>query len=332
MVDLSVEYSGIKLKNPIVASSSPLGEDIGSIQELEKKGIAAIVLPSLFEEQEDLEKRSQFLLYEENSYRKYLDYYFDILKYKLTPEKYMEFIAEIKNKVNIPIIGSLNGVSVGGWINNAISMEEAGADAIELNIYFLPTNPDMDGKKVEENYLELVDQITSSVAIPVGVKIHPYLSSIPNMVKALGDAGASAVVIFNRFYQPDINLEKMTVEPGLKLSNSEELLLRIRWAAILYGNVRPDIAITGGVHSARDIVKSILAGAKVTMLASVLLEKGNSYAESLLQDLEKWLEDKNYQSISQICGTLSQKSISEPAVFERANYLKVLDSYPREDS
>jgi dihydroorotate dehydrogenase (fumarate) len=261
-----------------------------------------------------------------------LDYYFDILKYKLTPEKYMEFIAEIKNKVNIPIIGSLNGVSVGGWINNAISMEEAGADAIELNIYFLPTNPDMDGKKVEENYLELVDQITSSVAIPVGVKIHPYLSSIPNMVKALGDAGASAVVIFNRFYQPDINLEKMTVEPGLKLSNSEELLLRIRWAAILYGNVRPDIAITGGVHSARDIVKSILAGAKVTMLASVLLEKGNSYAESLLQDLEKWLEDKNYQSISQICGTLSQKSISEPAVFERANYLKVLDSYPREDS
>jgi dihydroorotate dehydrogenase (fumarate) len=332
MVDLSVEYSGIKLKNPIVASSSPLGEDIGSIQELEKKGIAAIVLPSLFEEQEDLEKRSQFLLYEENGYRKYLDYYFDILKYKLTPEKYMEFIAEIKNKVNIPIIGSLNGVSVGGWINNAISMEEAGADAIELNIYFLPTNPDMDGKKVEENYLELVDQITSSVAIPVGVKIHPYLSSIPNMVKALGDAGASAVVIFNRFYQPDINLEKMTVEPGLKLSNSEELLLRIRWAAILYGNVRPDIAITGGVHSARDIVKSILAGAKVTMLASVLLEKGKSYAESLLQDLEKWLEDKNYQSISQICGTLSQKSISEPAVFERANYLKVLDSYPREDS
>jgi dihydroorotate dehydrogenase (fumarate) len=332
MVDLSVEYSGIKLKNPIIASSSPLGENIESIQELEKKGIAAIVLLSLFEEQEDLEKRSQFLLYEENGYRKYLDYYFDILKYKLTPEKYMEFITEIKNKVNIPIIGSLNGVSVGGWINNAISMEEAGADAIELNIYFLPTNPDMDGKKVEENYLELVDQITSSVAIPVGVKIHPYLSSIPNMVKALGDAGASAVVVFNRFYQPDINLDKMIVEPALKLSTSEELLLRIRWAAILYGNVRLDIAITGGVHNARDIIKSILAGAKVTMIASVLLEKGNSYAESLLQDLEKWLESKNYKSISQICGALSQKSISEPAVFERANYLKVLDSYPRDNT
>lgn len=329
MVDLAVEYSGLKLKNPIIASSSPLGENIESIQELEKKGIAAIVLPSLFEEQEDLEKRSQFLLYEKDGYRKYLDYYFDILKHKLTPKKYMEFIAEVKDKVGIPIIGSLNGISVGGWLNNAISLEEAGADAIELNIYFLPTNPNMDGKKVEENYLELVDQITSSVAIPVGVKIHPYLSSIPNMVKALGEAGVSAVVIFNRFYQPDINLEKMTVDPTLKLSASEELLLRIRWAAILYGNVRPDIAITGGVHNAQDIVKSILVGAKVTMLASVLLEKGNSHVEFLLQGLEKWLEAKHYQSIKQIYGSLSQKLISEPAVFERANYLKVLDSYKR---
>jgi len=331
MIDLSVEYSGLKLKNPIVVSSSPLGENIENIRELEKKGVAAIVLPSLFEEQEDLEKRSRFLLYEKNGYRKYLDYYFDILKYKLTPEKYMKYITEIKDKVNIPVIGSLNGVSVGGWINNAISMEEAGVDAIEINIYFLPTNPDMDGQKVEENYLKLVDQITGSVAIPVGVKIHPYLSSIPNMVKSLGDAGASAVVIFNRFYQPDINLEKMIVEPALKLSTSEELLLRIRWAAILFSKVDLDIAITGGVHTVEDVIKSIMAGANVTMLASALLEKGNSHVESLLQDLEKWLEAKNYQSIQQIYGSLSQKSISEPAVFERANYLKVLDTYPREN-
>lgn len=327
MVDLSVEYSGLKLKNPIVAASSPLGESIETIQELEKKGAAAIVLPSLFEEQEDLEKRSHFLLNEKNGYRKYLDYYFDILKYKLTPEKYMKFITEIKDKVNIPVIGSLNGVSVGGWINNAISMEEAGADAIEINIYFLPTNPDMDGQKVEENYLKLVDQITSSVAIPVGVKIHPYLSSIPNMVKSLGDAGASAVVIFNRFYQPDINLEKMIVEPALKLSTSEELLLRIRWAAILFSKVKSDIAITGGVHTAKDVIKSIMAGANVTMLASSLLDKGISHLVSLLKDLEKWLEVRGYNSINQIYGVMSQKSVSEPAVFERANYLKVLDSY-----
>jgi len=329
MVDLSVEYSGLKLQNPIVIASSPLGENIKTIQELEQNGASAIVLPSLFEEQEELEERSHFLLYEEKGYSKYLDYYKEVLQNKLMPDEYMEYISKLKDTVNLPIIGSLNGVSVGGWINNAISMEEAGADAIELNIYFLPTNPDMNGKKIEENYLELVEQITSSVGIPVGVKIHPYLSSIPNMVKSLGEAGASAVVIFNRFYQPDINLEKMIVEPALKLSTSEELLLRIRWAAILYGKVKPDIAITGGVHNAGDIVKSVLSGAKVTMLASVLLEKGNDYVESLLRDLEKWLEVNNHQSVKQIYGSLSQKSISEPAVFERANYLKVLDSYPQ---
>jgi len=329
MVDLSVEYSGLKLKNPVIAASSPLGENIETIQELEQNGASAIVLPSLFEEQEELEERSHFLLYEDKGYSKYLDYYKEVLQNKLMPDEYMEYISKLKDTVNLPIIGSLNGVSVGGWINNAISMEEAGADAIELNIYFLPTNPDMDGKKVEENYLELVDKITGSVAIPVGIKIHPYLSSIPNMVKSLDEAGASAVVIFNRFYQPDINLEKMIVEPMLKLSTSEELLLRIRWAAILYGNVRPDIAITGGVHDARDIVKSILVGAKVTMLASALLARGNIYIESLLKDLTNWLESNNYQSVKQICGILSQKSISEPAVFERANYLKVLDSYTR---
>jgi dihydroorotate dehydrogenase (fumarate) len=329
MVDLGVQYLGLKLKNPIVIASSPLGENIETIRELEKRGVAAIVLPSLFEEQEDLEKRSRFLLYEKNGYRKYLDYYFDILKYKLTPEKYMKYITEIKDKVNIPVIGSLNGVSVGGWINNAISMEEAGADAIELNIYFLPTNPAMNGQKVEENYLKLVDQITSSVAIPVGVKIHPYLSSIPNMVKSLGDAGASAVVIFNRFYQPDITLEKMIVEPALKLSTSEELLLRIRWAAILFSKVNLDIAITGGVHTAEDVIKSIMVGANVTMLASLLLDKGINYLGSLIRDIETWLETHKYQSIKQIHGIMSQRSVSEPALFERANYLKVIDSYQK---
>jgi dihydroorotate dehydrogenase (fumarate) len=329
MVDLGVQYLGLKLKNPIVIASSPLGENMETIRELEKRGVAAIVLPSLFEEQEDLEKRSRFLLYEKNGYRKYLDYYFDILKYKLTPEKYMKYITEIKDKVNIPVIGSLNGVSVGGWINNAISMEEAGADAIELNIYFLPTNPAMNGQKVEENYLKLVDQITSSVAIPVGVKIHPYLSSIPNMVKSLGDAGASAVVIFNRFYQPDITLEKMIVEPALKLSTSEELLLRIRWAAILFSKVNLDIAITGGVHTAEDVIKSIMVGANVTMLASLLLDKGINYLGSLIRDIETWLETHKYQSIKQIHGIMSQRSVSEPALFERANYLKVIDSYQK---
>lgn len=329
MVDLTVQYSGLRLKNPIIVASSPLGEKVETIESLEQEGAAAIVLPSLFEEQVNLEEKSHFLLYEKKGYSKYLDYYREVLKNKLMPDEYMEYISKLKNTVNIPIIGSLNGVSVGGWINNAISMEEAGADAIELNIYFLPTNPDMDGRKVEENYLELVDKITTSVAIPVAVKIHPYLSSIPNMVQSLGDAGASAVVLFNRFYQPAINLEKMIVEPAIKLSTSEELLLRIRWAAILFGKVNPDMAITGGVHMAEDIVKSIMAGANATMLASSLLNRGVSHLGHLLADLEKWMEAHRYESIKQILGIMSQKSVSEPAVFERANYLKVLDSYSR---
>ena len=330
MVNLTVNYLGLRLKNPIIIASSPLGEKMETIQLLEQKGASAVVLPSLFEEQAELEEKSHFLLYEENGYSKYLDYYQDVLKNKLSPKEYMEYISKLKNNVKLPIIASLNGVSVGGWINNAISMEEAGADAIELNIYFLPTNPNMNGRTVEENYLKLVDEITSSVAIPVAVKIHPYLSSIPNMVKALNEAGSSGVVIFNRFYQPDINLDKMRVEPLLKLSNSEELLLRIRWAAILFGRVGGDIAITGGVHTAQDVIKSIMAGANATMLASSLLENGADYLRLLLADLEGWLEGHDYKSIQEILGTMSQKAVSEPAVFERANYLKVLDSYQKQ--
>lgn len=333
MVDLSVQYLGLKLKNPVVVASSPLGEKIETIQALEAAGASAIVLPSLFEEQITLDKKqlSHFLLYEANGYCKYLDYYLDVIKNKrLTPEKYMELISKVKKVISIPVIGSLNGVSVGGWINNAISMEEAGADAIELNIYFLPTNPTMDGQKVEKNYLELVDEITGSIAIPVAVKIHPYLSSIPHMVKSLADVGAGGVVLFNRFYQPDINLEKMMIEPMLRLSTSQELLLRIRWAAILFSKINVDIAVTGGVHTVEDVIKSVMAGANITMLASSLLNKGVNYLTSLLEGIEKWLEIHQFQSIQQLHGMMSQKSVSEPAVFERANYLKVLESYHQE--
>ena len=327
MVDLSVQYLGLKLKNPIVIASSPLVENLEKIQSLEQEGAGAVVLPSFFEEQATQTEFGYSLLFEKDGFSKYQDYYLDVLKNKLTPEKYMKFITEIKNKTDVPVIGSLNGISIGGWINNAIYMEEAGADAIELNIYFLPTDPGMDGRKVEEAYLKLVDEITGSIAIPVAVKIHPYLSSIPHMVKALTEAGASAVVLFNRFYQPDIDPEKMTVEPTLKLSTSEELLLRIRWTAILFNRVNTDIAITGGVHSVEDVIKSIMAGANVTMLTSSLLNRGIKYLGSLLRDVEKWLEEHKYQSIKEVHGTVSQKSIPEPALFERANYLRVIDSY-----
>ncbi len=329
MIDLSMDYLGLQLKNPIVIASSPLGEKIETVVELEKKGMAAIVLPSLFEEQVEVEEKSHFLLYEKKGYQKYLDYYQEALKNKLTPEKYMKYISDLKKKIKVPVIGSLNGVSVGGWINNAISMEEAGADAIELNIYFLPTNPEMDGRQVEENYLKLVDEVTSSVGIPVAVKIHPYLSSIPNMGKSLVEAGASALVLFNRFYQPDIDLEIMSVEPVLKLSSSDELLLRIRWIAILFKKINTDFAITGGVHTAEDVIKSIMVGANAAMLTSSLLEKGIDYLDTMLENIEKWLDKHNFNSLQQIQGVMSQKAVAEPAVFERANYLKVLDAFKK---
>ncbi|HOF03740.1 MAG TPA: dihydroorotate dehydrogenase-like protein, partial [Atribacterota bacterium] len=287
----------------------------------------AIVLPSFFEEQAAQEELSQSLLYENDGYRKYIDYYLDVVRNKVTTEKYMDFIKEAKSKVDIPIIGSLNGISVGGWINNALEMEEAGADAIELNIYFLPTDPELDGRTVEESYLKLVDEVTKSIAIPVAVKIHPYLSSIPNMSKELVNAGASALVFFNRFYQPDINLEKMKVEPMLRLSTSDELLLRIRWAAIIFDKVKADIAITGGVHTAEDIIKSIMSGANVSMVASALLERGISYLRQLITGVKEWLENHEYESLQDIYGIMSHKTTPEPALLERANYLKVLDSY-----
>ncbi len=330
MVDLRVSYMGLKLKNPIVIASSPLGENIEKIKCLEENGAAAIVLPSFFEEQAIQSKLSHSLLYEKDGYRKYLDYYYDVVRDKVTPEKYLSFIKEAKSKVDIPIIGSLNGISVGGWVNNAIDMEGAGADALELNIYFLPTDPDIDGRKIEENYLELVEQITGSVAIPVAVKIHPFLSSIPNMSRELANAGASALVFFNRFYQPDIDLEKMKIEPMLRLSTSEELRSRIRWAAILFNRIEADIAITGGVHTAQDVIKSIMSGASVTMLASLLLERGVDYLQSLLAEIKEWLSNHKYESLQEIYGIMSHKTTSQPALWERANYLKVLDSYHQE--
>jgi len=331
MVDLRVNYMGLKLKNPIVISSSPLGENIEKIKCLEDYGAAAIVLPSFFEEQALQAELSHSLLYEKDGYRKYLDYYYDVIRDKVTPEKYMSFIKEVKSKTDIPIIGSLNGISVGGWINTAIDMEGAGADGLELNIYYLPTDPEIDGLKVEENYLELVDEVTRSVAIPVGVKVHPYLSSIPNMSRELVRSGASGLVFFNRFYQPDINLENMKIEPMLRLSTSEELRSRIRWAAILFGKVEADIAITGGVHTGQDVIKSIMSGASVTMIASVLLERGMDYLPLLLEEIEKWLSNHKYNSLQEIFGIMSHKTTSQPALWERANYLKVLGSYRQEE-
>jgi dihydroorotate dehydrogenase (fumarate) len=239
----------------------------------------------------------------------------------------VEHLKKIKQAVKIPVIGSLNGVSSGGWIKYAKKIEEAGADALELNLYFLPTNPAQTAIQIEENYITLVHDIRNSIKIPLAVKLSPFFTSIPNMARRLTEAGANGLVLFNRFYQPDFDLEKLEVVPNLILSTSNELRLPLRWIAILYGQIKADLALTTGIHTAEDVVKTTMAGASVAMMASVLLAEGISRIPVILADLEKWMTSHEYESIQQMKGSLSQKSVSEPAAFERANYMKVLNSF-----
>jgi dihydroorotate dehydrogenase (fumarate) len=329
MVDLSTVYMGLQLKNPLVASASPLCEDVDNIKRMEDAGAAAVVLHSLFEEQITLEEQTlnQYLLQGTEHFAEALTYFPDVEDFKFAPDEYLDHIRKAKQSVEIPIIGSLNGISSGGWIRYAQEIASAGADALELNIYYLPTDPDKTSQEVEDSYIELVKVISKKLKIPVAVKLNPYLSSIPYLSKKLCEAGASALVYFNRFYQPDLDVETLEVRPNLKLSNSDELLLRLRWVAILYARIDVDFAITGGVHTGEDVVKTIMAGAKVAMMTSALLKKGIDYLQSLRANLVEWMEAHNYETIKAMQGVMSQKSVAEPAAFERANYMKVLKSF-----
>jgi dihydroorotate dehydrogenase (fumarate) len=329
MVDLSTTYLGLKLKNPLVASASPLSEKVETVKELEAAGISAIVMYSLFEEQiihESLEL-DHFLFYGTEISAEIDSFYPQSGKYTLKADAYVEQLRKIKQAVKIPVIGSLNGVSSGGWIKYAKKIEEAGADALELNLYFLPTNPNQTATQIEENYINLVHDIRSSINIPLAIKLSPFFTSIPNIAKRLVEAGANGLVLFNRFYQPDFDLEELTVVPNLILSTSNELRLPLRWIAILYGQVKADLALTTGIHTAEDVVKTTMAGASVAMTASLLLAQGINRIPALLADLEKWMTVHEYESIQQMRGSLSQKSVAEPAAFERANYMKVLNSF-----
>lgn len=329
MVDLSTTYLGLSLKNPLVASASPLSEKVETAKELEAAGISAIVMYSLFEEQiihESLEL-DHFLFYGTEISAEFDTFYPQSGKYTLQADSYVEHLKKIKHAVKIPVIGSLNGVSSGGWIKYAKKIEEAGADALELNLYFLPTNPAQTAIQIEENYITLVHDIRNSIKIPLAVKLSPFFTSIPNMARRLTEAGANGLVLFNRFYQPDFDLEKLEVVPNLILSTSNELRLPLRWIAILYGQIKADLALTTGIHTAEDVVKTTMAGASVAMMASVLLAEGISRIPVILADLEKWMTSHEYESIQQMKGSLSQKSVSEPAAFERANYMKVLNSF-----
>ena len=326
---LSTNYLGLTLKNPIVASSSPLSHNVDSIRRLEDAGAAALVMYSLFEEQITFDSFyvDYYLTSGTNSYPESLSYFPEMQSYNVWPDEYMNLIRRAKEAVDIPVIGSLNGVSAGGWTDYAALMEEAGADAVELNVYYIPTNEDLKGTEVENIYLEILREVKGSVSIPIAIKLSPYFSSTANMAKRLVDEGANGLVLFNRFYQPDIDLETLEVVPRLVLSNSAELRLPLRWVAILYGHLMADLAITTGIHTSQDVLKGLMAGAKVTMMASELLQNGIRRISVILDEIRSGMNEHEYESVAQMIGSMSQQHCAEPAAFERANYMKMLASY-----
>ena len=329
MIDLTTKYLGLTLKNPLVVSASPLSEDAGNIRRMEDAGASAVVLPSLFEEQIHVESNTldRFLSQGTESFAESLTYIPNMAGYRLGPDGYLEHLRRTKQTAGVPIIASLNGVSTGGWVGYAKKIEEAGADALELNIYFISTNAEMSGDRVEQMYVDLVAQVKASIRIPVAVKIGPYFSSMPNMARRLDQAGAAALVLFNRFYQPDFDLENLEVVPNLILSTPHELLLRLNWVAVLYGKIKADLAITGGVHTGLDVLKAMMAGARVAMMTSALLKNGVGHLATVQAELAKWMEEHEYESIHQMQGSMSQRAVADPSAFQRANYVKVLSSY-----
>jgi dihydroorotate dehydrogenase (fumarate) len=329
MTNLSTTYLGLKLKNPLVASASPLSKRIDKAKKLEDAGVSAIVMYSLFEEQiihESLEL-DHFLTRGSDSFAEAQSYLPDGGMYGVSPEKYLNMVAGLKKALSIPVIGSLNGVSTGGWTRYAKKIEEAGADALELNLYYLPTDPDLKSGDVEDAQVELVADVRSAIKIPLAVKLSPYITSLPNFAKRLVDAGANGLVLFNRFYQPDFDLDELDIIHNLDLSTSADMRLPLRWISILYGKLNADFALTSGVHTATDVIKAMMAGAKVTMTASTLLHHGEQAVGEILGGVEAWMKEREYESIEQMQGSMAQKNVREPAAFERANYMKVLGSW-----
>jgi len=328
-MDLSTTYLGLKLKNPIVPSAGPLSRTIDSMKRLEDAGASAIVMYSLFEEQiaHEASELHHYLSYGTESFAEALTYFPDLEQYNLEPDEYVELLHQAKESLEIPVIGSLNGISVGGWISYAKKIEEAGANAIELNIYYIPTDPMLASTDVEDRYLEVLHAVKRTVTIPVAVKLSPFFSSMAHMAQRLDHAGANALVLFNRFYQPDIELESMEVKPNVLLSNPQSLRLPLRWIAILYGKIKASLAASSGIHTAEDAIKILMAGADTAMVCSTLLKNGHERITEILTGIERWMMEHEYVSIQQMKGCMSQKSIADPSAFERANYMKALNSY-----
>jgi dihydroorotate dehydrogenase (fumarate) len=328
-MDLSTDYLGLHLKNPLVASASPLSRQVDRVRELEDAGIGAVVMFSLFEEEirhESLQLH-HYLEHGTQSFAEALDYFPDHESYDVGPDAYLEHLRQLKAAVGIPIIGSLNGTSLGGWIEYARRIEEAGADALELNVYYIPTEITTTSQDVEQLYLDILREVKRCVGIPVAVKLSPYFSAMAHMAQQLDWNGADGLVLFNRFYQPDIDLESLRAFPHVLLSTPQALRLPLRWIAILYGQISADLAATSGVHSHEDVLKVLMAGAKVAMMASALLKHGPGHVRQLLHQLGDWMEEHEYESVRQLQGSMSQRHCANPTAFERANYLKALSTY-----
>jgi dihydroorotate dehydrogenase (fumarate) len=328
-MNLTTTYMGLTLQHPIVPSASPLTKHIGAIRQLEDAGAAAITMYSLFEEQIDLQALAQHHFLEQTVFMsaEATAYFPKAADFVRGPDEYLELIRQAKAAVDIPIIGSLNGVTPGGWTRYAKLIEEAGADALELNVYLIPTRTSLTSDGVENTYLEILREVKAQIKIPVAMKLSPFFSAMPNMAHRLDRAGANALVLFNRFYQPDFDLEELTVAPHLVLSNSNEMRLPLRWIAILYGHVQASLALTTGIHTAEDAVKAVMAGADIANVASVLLARGVGAIGELVNGFGQWMEAHDYESVAQMKGALSQRNVAEPAAFERANYMKVLGSW-----
>jgi dihydroorotate dehydrogenase (fumarate) len=330
MVDLATTYMGISLKNPIVPSASPLSAELDNIKRMEDAGAGAVTLHSLFEEQieSEAEALDYYLERGTDMYREALTYFPPLQDYRREPEEYVEHIRRAKEAVDIPIIASLNGITPGGWVSYAKRFEEAGADAVELNVYFIPTNFHLMSYDVEDLYVKIMKKVKSQVTIPVAMKLSPYFSAMPHMASMLDAEGADALVLFNRFYQPDLDIEKLEVVPNLVLSRSAEMRLPVRWVAILYGHIDASMALTSGIHTAEDVIKAIMAGADVANVCSVLLKEGIGKVSDLVNGVTLWMEEHEYGSLEEMKGSLSQRAIAEPTAFERANYMKALLSVP----
>ena len=328
-MDLTTTYMGLELKHPIVASAGPLSSTLDGIKRLEEGGAAAVVLFSLFEEQIRHENESFDYLYEQGAERfpESLSYFPEVEDYHIGPEGYLSLISSAAEETDVPIIGSLNGITDDGWTEYAREMETAGASALELNIFYIPADIAVTGREVEERYVHIVRRVRGAVGIPVAVKVSPFFSSMGEMAKLLVEAGADALVLFNRFYQPDFDLDALEVRTDLELSSPSEIRLPLLWIAVLHGRLNASLAATSGVERATEVIKYLMAGADVAMTTSALLRHGPGHVETLVNDMTAWMERRDYNSVRQMKGSMSQRKVEDPTAFERANYIKLLESY-----